>query len=93
MPANDDRMDDTIHGDVKMDGQAPRNRLEDILVDLLVRGEARSLHDAEEKYLDAAIPEMLALLAGPLRNDELAKHPLLNMVRAHGSRGWEDSIL
>jgi hypothetical protein len=66
---------------------------DDPVIQLLLRGEARTLHEAEEKYLDAAIPEILELLRGPLSNDELAKHPLLNLVRAHGSRGWEDSLL
>jgi hypothetical protein len=67
--------------------------LDDPVIRLLLRGEARTLHEAEEKYLDAAIPEILELLRGPLSNDELARHPLLNLVRSHGSRGWEDSLL
>jgi hypothetical protein len=66
---------------------------DDPVIQLLLRGEARTLHEAEEKYLDAAIPEILDLLRGPLSNDELARHPLLNLIRAHGSRGWEDSLL
>jgi hypothetical protein len=66
---------------------------DDPVIQLLLRGEARTLHEAEEKYLDAAIPEILDLLRGPWSNDELARHPLLNLVRAHGSRGWEDSLL
>jgi len=66
---------------------------DDPVIQLLLRGEASTLHEAEEKYLDAAIPEILALLDGPLSNDELARHPLLQLMLAHGSRGWEDSIL
>ena len=66
---------------------------DDPVIRLLLRGEAHTLHDAEEKYLGAAIPEILDLLGGPLSNDELARHPLLNLVLTHGSRGWEDSIL
>jgi hypothetical protein len=66
---------------------------DDPIIRLLLRGEAHTLHEAEEHYLDAAIPEILDLLGGPLSNEELAKHPLLNLVLAHGSRGWEDSIL
>ena len=60
---------------------------------LLLSGEAKTLHEAEEKYLDSAIPEILELLRSPLSDEELARHPLLQMIRAHGSRGWEDSIL
>jgi hypothetical protein len=74
-----------------------RNRAPDIrddpVLQLLLRGEAQMLHEAEEKYLDAAIPEILDLLGGPLTNEELSRHPLLNLVLAHGSRGWEDSTL
>jgi hypothetical protein len=66
---------------------------DDPVIRLLLRGEARTLHEAEEKYLDAAIPEILDLLGSPIGRDELARHPLLNLVLAHGSRGWEDSIL
>jgi hypothetical protein len=66
---------------------------DDPVIQLLLCGEAQTLHEAEEKYLDAAIPEILELLRGPMDNDELRRHPLLNLVLAHGSRGWEDSIL
>lgn len=66
---------------------------DDPVIRMLLRGEAQTLHEAEEKYLDAAIPAILDLLGGPLSNEELARHPLLNLVLAHGSRGWEDSIL
>jgi hypothetical protein len=66
---------------------------DDPVIQLLLRGEATSLHEAEEKFLDQALPEILALLASPLSNEELSRHPLLQLVLAHGSRGWEDSIL
>ena len=72
---------------------ALRGITDDPVILLLLRGEARALHEAEEKYLDAALPEILELLRGPLSNDELARHPLLNLILAHGSRGWEDSLL
>jgi hypothetical protein len=66
---------------------------DDPVIQLLLRGEAQSLHEAEEKYLDAAIPAILELLGGPSSNEELGRHPLLKLVLAHGSRGWEDSLL
>jgi hypothetical protein len=66
---------------------------DDPVIQLLLRGEAQTVHEAEEKYLDRAIPEILDLLRGPLSNEELARHPILTLIRAHGSRGWEDSIL
>jgi len=61
--------------------------LDDPVVRLLLRGEAETLHEAEEKYLDAAIPEILNLLAGPSSNRELVEHPLLNLVLTHGNLG------
>lgn len=66
---------------------------DDPVIRLLVNGQAQTLYEAEEKYLDAALPEILELLRSPLDNKELAGHPLLNLVLAHGSRGWEDSLL
>jgi hypothetical protein len=66
---------------------------DDPVIRLLYSGKAHTLYEAEEKYLDAAIPAILELLQSSLTNEELARHPLLRLVLAHGSRGWEDSIL
>ena len=66
---------------------------DDPVIQYILRGEARTLHEAEEMYLDSAIPEVLKLLAGPLSNEELSNHPLFKLMRAHGSRPREDSIL
>lgn len=66
---------------------------DDPISQLLLRGEARTLHEAEEMYLNAAMPEVLNLLRSSLDSRQLSKHPLLNLMLAHGSRGWEDSIL
>jgi hypothetical protein len=60
---------------------------------LLLTGRARTVHEAEEMYLDSAYPEVLALLASPLSNEELGRHPLFVMYRSHGSRPREDSLL
>ena len=65
----------------------------DPIIQLLLAGEADTLHEAEEKYLDNAIPEVLELLRSPRSNEELGRHPLLNLMLAHDSRGWDDSIL
>jgi hypothetical protein len=45
---------------------------DDPVIQLLLRGEAKSLYEAEEKYLDAALPEILALIGSPLTNEELS---------------------
>lgn len=66
---------------------------DDPVIRLLLSGEARALHEAEEKYLDSAMPEILELIGSPLSNDELARHPLMQLLLAHGSRAREDSIL
>jgi hypothetical protein len=60
---------------------------------LLLTGRARTVYEAEEMYLDSAYPQVLALLEGPLSNEELGRHPLLLMFRSHGSRPREDSLL
>jgi hypothetical protein len=60
---------------------------------LLLEGRAQTVAQAEEMYLDASLPEVMRLLASPLSNEELGRHPLLVLFRRHGSRGWEDSLL
>lgn len=66
---------------------------QDPVLRLLLEGQAQSVSEAEEMFLDASIPEVLRLLSSPLSNEELGRHPLLVLFRRHGSRGWEDSLL
>jgi hypothetical protein len=66
---------------------------QDPVLRLLLDGSAQTAHEAEEMYLNACLPEVLRLLQGPLSDEELGQHPLMAMLRAHGSRGWEDSLL
>jgi hypothetical protein len=65
----------------------------DPVLRLLWRGEARTVHEAEEQYLNASMPAILELLASDLSDSELCSHPLLVLLRVHGSRGREDSLL
>ena len=60
---------------------------------LLLTRQARTVRQAEEMYLDSAYPQVLALLASPLSNEELGRHPLFVAYRPHGSRPREDSLL
>jgi hypothetical protein len=60
---------------------------------LLLNGQAQTIDEAEEMYLDASLPEIYALLASPLSDEELTAHPLITLLLARGSRGWEDSLL
>jgi hypothetical protein len=64
----------------------------DPILRLIVVGEARTLEDAEELYLDRSMPEIIRLIGSGLPDEELANHPLMLLLRAHGSRGWEDSL-
>jgi hypothetical protein len=66
---------------------------DDPVLSLLLSGTAATLHEAEEKYLDASLAEVFRLAGSDLSNDELASHPLYRLFLAHGSRGWEDSLL
>jgi hypothetical protein len=65
----------------------------DPVADLLLSGQARTLEEAERLYLDRCLPDAARLLASPVGDEELANHPLMVMLRADGSRGWEDSLL
>jgi hypothetical protein len=65
---------------------------EDPVLRLLITGEAQTLHEAEELYLNRSMPEVLHLFESPLSDEELVNHPLLVLLRSHGSRGWEESL-
>ena len=66
---------------------------DDPILRLILAGKARTLDEAEEMYLDESLPEVLELLREPIPNEELAKHPLMTLLRVRGSRGREDSLL
>lgn len=59
---------------------------------LLLRGDAETVREAEELYLDHCLPEVLRLLRSGLSDEELGRHPLMQMLRSHGSRGWEEAV-
>jgi hypothetical protein len=64
---------------------------DDPVLRLLLTGKAKNLDEAEEMYLDDSLPEVLELLRQQLSDEELARHPLLTLLRVRGSRGREDS--
>jgi hypothetical protein len=35
---------------------------------------------------------VVKLLQSGLSGEELGRHPLMQMLRAHGSRGWEEAV-
>jgi hypothetical protein len=66
---------------------------DDPILRLILAGKAMDLDDAEEMYLDASLPHVLELLCEPIEDEELARHPLMTLLRVRGSRGREDSVL
>ena len=64
----------------------------DPVAQLLLRGRAETLREAEELYLDSCVPEVVRLLQSELSDEELGRHPLMQMLRSHGSRGWEEAL-
>jgi hypothetical protein len=64
----------------------------DPVAQLLLRGRAETLREAEELYLDSCLAEVVGLLQSELSDEELGRHPLMRMLRSHGSRGWEEAI-
>jgi hypothetical protein len=70
---------------------------DDPITILLLSGEAPNVHEAETKFLNEnveAISRMvLDLVESDLTDEEFARHPLILLLRGHGSRRWEDSVL
>jgi hypothetical protein len=64
----------------------------DPVAQLLLSGKAETVREAEELYLDSCLPEVVRLLQSGLSDEELGRHPLMRMLRAHGSRGWEEAV-
>ena len=65
---------------------------DDPIAQLLLSGKAPTLRDAEELYLDSCLPEVIKLLESSASDEQLGRHPLMAMLRAHGSRGWEEAV-
>ncbi len=65
----------------------------DPIVPMLLRGDAETVSEAEEKYLDANIRQVIELVESPLSDEEFRAHPLITLLLSHGSRDWEDSVL
>jgi hypothetical protein len=64
----------------------------DPVADLILRGEAATVSEAEERYLDSHIEDVLRLAGSSLSDEEFRRHPLIALLLARGSRPWEDSI-
>jgi hypothetical protein len=64
----------------------------DPVVALLLAGEATTVAEAEEKYLDSNIGDVVTLVRSDLTDAQFRRHPLIALLLAHGSRGSEDSL-
>jgi hypothetical protein len=70
---------------------------DDPIMELLLTGQAVTAQEAERKFLhdnvELITEQVLKLVASDLSEDELSLHPLAMLLRGHGSRRWEDSLL
>jgi hypothetical protein len=70
---------------------------DDPITVMLLTGEAKTVHEAEVKFLnenvDFICDAVVRLSQSDLTEEELALHPLVMLLRSHGSRHWEDSLL
>ena len=61
-------------------------------VELLLSGRAATVAEAEEMYLDKNLEDVARLVASGLSDAEFRRHPLIVLLLARGSRGFEDSL-
>lgn len=59
---------------------------------LIIAGEADTVERAEELYLDRSVGALLALVSSDLSDDDFRAHPLVQLLLARGSRGWEGAL-
>jgi hypothetical protein len=64
----------------------------DPIVAMLLEGRAQTVEQAQELYLNAHLAEVVELVGSPLSDEEFRRHPLISLLLACGSRGWEDSL-
>jgi hypothetical protein len=64
----------------------------DPVVHLLLTGEAATVDEAEELYLERSLGEVVRLVESEITDEEFRRHPLIQLLLARGSRGWEDSL-
>ena len=64
----------------------------DPIADLLAAGIHSDVDVAEEAYLDDHLAEIVTLVESSLSDEDFRRHPLVSLLLARGSRGWEDSL-
>ena len=65
----------------------------DPVADLILRGEAATVDEAEEIYLNRHLEEVVRLVESTLSDDDFRRHPLIALLLSRGSRGFEDSLV
>jgi hypothetical protein len=64
----------------------------DPIIPILLRGDALTVSQAEQEYLDANLRRVVELVESPISDEEFRAHPLIALLLSHGSRDWEDSL-
>lgn len=62
----------------------------DPVLTIFLSGQAETLEEAEDRYLDETYPELLELLNGPATQEELDNHPLIIRWAERGNRRHPD---
>ena len=70
-----------------------QNFIEQAVLDKLLSGAAKTGSEAEEQILDERLMDIVGLVSSSLTDQEFRNHPLVRILFAHGSRGWEDSLV
>ncbi len=68
------------------------DRAGDPVIELLLHGDASTCDEAEERYLECHLDDVARLAHSSLSDTEFRRHPLISLLLARGSRGWDDSL-
>jgi hypothetical protein len=83
--------------DLANDSELWKLTKDDPVTAILLSGEAATVHEAESKFLNENVETVcqmvLELVESNLSDEVFARHPLIMLLRGHGSRRWEDSLL
>ena len=72
--------------------RAPAAWEKEPVIELLLSGQAQTVEEAEELYLDTHLDDIIRLVESPLSEAEFRRHPLIALLMSHGSRAREDSL-
>jgi hypothetical protein len=65
---------------------------DDPVMRLVFSGQAKTYRDAEDFYLNQSLGEIASLAGSDMTDEELAQHPLFQMLVRNATPGWEDSL-